>query len=302
MRLYCLIVALALSAAFASDSWGQSQQPSPRPSEVSQPKQSQSETSQQQTTEDQRGTEKAPIVVKVLPSEHTPEEAKQYAQDRQDKTTLEWRTLLLTAITAIVLVLQLFVFGWQARRLHQTIETMQGTERRSLRAYVGMDKLGFEVPHENTVNFAIDLDTPGVIHDDFITVKVRNFGATPASDVCVFVYAVTTGPGQRLDETFFPNNDGDRVPTGAVRIWLTRFTLHPNQIEIVKAIFHPHVVRDARAGRANLYFYGRIYYRDIYGRPWRTRFCYVWEPSTAFHGQRFVAYEQYNGEDQIELG
>jgi hypothetical protein len=54
---------------------------------------------------------------------------------------------------------------------------------------------------------------------------------------------------------------------------------------------------EARARKKQVYIFGRIYYRDIYQRPWRTKFCYSWEPRHP-SGERFVAYEEYNDEDQ----
>jgi hypothetical protein len=235
---------------------------------------------------------KAPIASRGSDNaSHGSEEASEY-----------WTVPLLNRrlkITDTLLVLFTFTLFLATRDL---VKEAKESSQRDLRAYVGMDKLGFEIPNENNPNFVFDPDTPGVIQEDFITVKVRNYGSTPASDVCVFVYPAVVGPHQRLEDTFLPAHDRDLAPTGAVRVTLARFMLHPNQIEITKTFFHPHAVREARARRATLYLCGRIYYRDIYNRPWRTRFCYGWEPSTTFHGERFVAYEQYNGEDQIELG
>src|SRR5450631_1992348 len=62
MRLRCLVIALTLLlAAIASDSWGQSKQPSPK-------------ASQQKATQQERGTEDSPVVVKVLPAEKPKDE------------------------------------------------------------------------------------------------------------------------------------------------------------------------------------------------------------------------------------
>jgi hypothetical protein len=61
MKLFCLVIALAFVATTASDSWGQSKQPSPK-------------ASQQTPAQQDRGTEKAPVVVKVLPAEKSKDE------------------------------------------------------------------------------------------------------------------------------------------------------------------------------------------------------------------------------------
>src|SRR6266478_4838934 len=57
MRFRCLAIALALLAAFTSDSWGQSKQPPPN-----------KQTTQPPAT-DQRGTDQVPLAVKVLPAQ-----------------------------------------------------------------------------------------------------------------------------------------------------------------------------------------------------------------------------------------
>lgn len=209
----------------------------------------------------------------------------------------EYREEIIASFTVILAVATWRL--WLSTR--DLVRGAKNTSERELRAYVGLEKLSFEIPNENNPDFVIDLDTPGIIHDDFIAVKMRNFGATPATDVCAFVYAALTPPHERLPDGFLQVHDRDQAPVGPVRVTLARFLLHPKQIEITKTIFNPHVVRDARAGLGKLYVFGRIYYRDVYGRPWRTRFCYVWEPGTVNQSERFVAYEQYNGEDQIEL-
>ena len=203
-------------------------------------------------------------------------------------------------IAVFTIVLGLFTVSL-AGATDKLVKGAERTERRELRAYVGLESLSFEVTNENNPDFILDLDTPGIIHQDFVTVKIRNFGVTPARDVCVFTYVQPQGPHERLADDFFLTHNRDAAPTGAVRITLARFLLNPGQMEISKSLVHPHAVREARALRIGLYVYGRIYYRDIYDRPWRTKFCYSWEPSIADRSERFVAYEQYNGEDQIAL-
>ena len=173
--------------------------------------------------------------------------------------------------------------------------------RIQLRAYVGLEKISFELTNENNPSFVLDLTTQGVIHDDFVAVKIRNFGNTPAFDVSVFAYFAIAPLHTRLADDFFARHDRDPRPTGNIRVSVSRFVLNPKQMEISKPIVNPHPVRDARARLNTLYVFGRVYYRDIYDRPWRTKFCYVWEPATPARGERFIPYEEYNGEDQVEL-
>jgi hypothetical protein len=193
------------------------------------------------------------------------------------------------------------IFLWRATR--ELVTGAESAERRQLRAYVGLDQISFESPSLNKKG----LNQPrpvkqGEIFQDFIVVKVRNYGKTPAYDVCTFAYIAETDFARRLPDDFFTDaRDTDIKSRDDLRPILARFILNPDQIELVK-----HSIRDVTPLRRaidqerQIYIFGRIYYRDAYQRPWRTTFCYAWEP---WHpsGERFVAYEDYNREDAQEL-
>jgi hypothetical protein len=176
----------------------------------------------------------------------------------------------------------------------------EDTVRRQLRAYIGVeaDDFAFQIPSEHDPDYEpIDIATakPGLIFSDFLNVTIRNFGQTPAHDVTVFAYTIYTTPfGSTPPNDWFETIDDTRG-----RSILSRFVLQPQQSAVSKH-FQLNVLplRQARLRQTSVYVWGHIYYRDIYNRPWRTLFCYAWEP---WHvsGQRFVPYEHHNGEDQI---
>jgi hypothetical protein len=294
-----------LAIAFAAPA--HSQGPAPGSWKTGKPEQAKSYGGEQKSAKDQRGTNAAPLMVKVLPTPQTQAESTQQARERQEKTANDRKLVeftgwlvIATLMLAAIALLQAGVFGLQARRLRQTVETMGKTERRSLRAYVGVKGLRFECLNIDDPNFVPDFTTPGVRQDDFIAVTVENFGQTPARDVCVFTYFAGTEGAARLPEHFFAAHDVDVIPLEEVRRTLARFQLFPGQLETAKSAIDVRDVRMGKAGTHTIYVYGRIYYRDIYGRPWRTKFCYSWEPDHP-HGQRFVPYEEYSGQDQQEL-
>src|SRR6185295_7199405 len=112
LRLVCFV---ALLMSGITDSW--SQHPSPRPAIV-QPQQAQPTPTQQQTPDNQRGTEQSPLIVKVLPTPKTAHETEQKRADREAKATrdrqvdfLEQRLILLGWLQLAVFLVQLFVFG-----------------------------------------------------------------------------------------------------------------------------------------------------------------------------------------------
>lgn len=74
---------------------------------------------------DLRGTDKQPLSVKILPIRKTDEEIAQETKDRADTSSANWSMVKLTGIIGLIGLLQLVVFGLQARRLRQTIDKME---------------------------------------------------------------------------------------------------------------------------------------------------------------------------------
>ncbi|MGD1106616.1 MAG: hypothetical protein ABR865_06185 [Terracidiphilus sp.] len=99
------------------------QGPSPAPRIVGDVPQQNSRASNQATSGDERGTEQSPFVVKFLPAEKTKQESEEDAQDRQEKASSDWWIVRLTGVLALVAFLQLLVFGYQAKKLRETVES-----------------------------------------------------------------------------------------------------------------------------------------------------------------------------------
>jgi hypothetical protein len=138
MRLRCLVIALTLLlAAIASDSWGQSKQPSPK-------------ASQQKATQQERGSEDSPVVVKVLPAEKPKDELareieKQDADRQLVKLTgdlahyarlLFWATGFLALVTG-----GLVYFGFrQVRDNRRSIKAAEDSTRIAERALTKLER------------------------------------------------------------------------------------------------------------------------------------------------------------------
>jgi hypothetical protein len=97
--------------------------PSARKSQSSQPQQ-QPAGAHQQAAPDIRGTDQAPLRVQIQPSAKTESEAAKEQRDEQAKATEQRWTVGLGVTTAAILLLQLFVFGYQALKLKHTIVKM----------------------------------------------------------------------------------------------------------------------------------------------------------------------------------
>lgn len=226
-----------------------------------------------------------------------------YAEDVRTWVQKLWTDPVATftaALAALTFGL-IAVGGTQAYHLRQTILAMRDSERRQLRAYAGISSIAMECPELWHNEYApTDHTIPGAFAVNGIRLNVENFGQTPAYEVCAFGYWHTTQDNKRLPEDFFARNDEDIVEQGLVRPVLAKAMVNRNQTESFRIpLFDISGLRAAvRDATSRIYIYGRIYYRDIYGRYWRTKFCHEW----VHRSDEFIAYEKYNDEDQKRLG
>jgi hypothetical protein len=71
------------------------------------------------------GTKDIPFFVKIIPAPKNDVETQKEEQERNRKVFVEYATIAIAFITAVILLLQLFVFGTQAKRLKETIDEMK---------------------------------------------------------------------------------------------------------------------------------------------------------------------------------
>jgi hypothetical protein len=102
----------------------QSNRPSPGPGGANQQPKPIAQPAQQQSAADQRGTDDAPLIVRVVPAPKTEQEAAQDQAKRDDESAANWWMVRLTGIIAIIGLIQAFVFWVQAGRLKGTITKM----------------------------------------------------------------------------------------------------------------------------------------------------------------------------------
>ncbi len=77
-----------------------------------------------------------PIVVKVLPTLKTPEEAAQDKQGRDQKTGNDRNLVKLTFVLALVAVFQLIVYAYQAKKLRETVKSA-GEQAEAMERHIG---------------------------------------------------------------------------------------------------------------------------------------------------------------------
>jgi hypothetical protein len=176
--------------------------------------------------------------------------------------------------------------------------------RQELRAYLGIERLEFacaNFSHYTRDNYVPkDRSIAGVSCDDFLCLTAKNFGQTPALDIMVFANWITLPPNTRPHLGYFgTTRDSDVLEKGPVSVSISKFMLQRDQTHTSRiAIWDLRPVLDALERRGELYIYGRLYYRDAFNRPWRTKFSFSWDPASAGTAFEFIPYREYNNEDQ----
>lgn len=182
-----------------------------------------------------------------------------------------------------------------ARAAESSVSHAQDTATRQLRAYLGIEAIAISPGYFGTPYVEKISSAPGVTAESTLRIAVKNFGQTPARDVLVFGYWLTTDYATRLPYEFFAENYTDRFSQVGVRNIYSRYVLNSGQIHVTGIpVWDPAPWREAFDKKRTLYVYGRIYYVDAFKCPWRTTFCYFWEPD---ENMKFTPYEYYNGED-----
>jgi len=156
-----IAAATALVAAFHSNAWGQSQEP---------PRQD-SQSTQQQSDAQQRGTEQSPFIIKILPASEAQEKSGTGAKQGPDKGADAWNLSdRIAAIASIAAFLQFIA-------LVATVWIMVRNGRRQLRAYVFLEKAGIV---DGTV---LNPPVPAHANEPGVALTFRNSGQTPAYKV-----------------------------------------------------------------------------------------------------------------------
>jgi hypothetical protein len=233
----------------------QSQPPIPTATEPTEQQQSKSSTHNREAKNRPRGTEGVPVFVKVLPADDAQQKGAEIAQTEKDDAAREWWAVGADiAIAVLTLVIALISLGLYL--------VAKDTARRQLRAYVFTD------PDKSLASFRFAVGEPLKA-----MLQIKNTGQTPAYDLVVLRgYAIEPRP-IREDFDFTIKRvgvAGQIVPAGATHYWplsnISGDTDQPIPAEVFNAV---------RNGVCDLYIFGRIEYRDAFGKQCWTNFCKV---------------------------
>jgi hypothetical protein len=251
----------------------------------------------QQTTTDQRGTQGSPIVVKVLPTQKTPEEAAQDVDDQEKKTASDGNLVKLTGALALVAFLQLLVYGYQAKKLRETVESA-GEQAEAMERHIGeaarsadaMERIAATIQTGNQAIIRAYLTvTVGDIHlfqerkgpgQDDLKFEARpnltNTGNTPARNVGIRI-AADILPIPIPDDFQFPLPGNEIKNAGIVGAHQT--TILAGTVENFVPDAEIGTIKEGRTKA--LCVWGLIIYDDIFGESHQTKFgqWITWNPN-----------------------
>ncbi len=244
-----VIIALALLLARSGDSWGQSQRP---------PNRNQAQTTQQPATTDQRGTEKSPAFVKILPPEDADAKAKQEAADRAAKDALDTNTIRLGIAAIAVAFLQFIAIGVQAWFLWRTVR-VSGIAAKAAKDSADIAKRTLAVTQRAFVQvtdfpwlWRPDTDRPGKYFYD-ISPIIENVGNTPTVDMKIIRSSVLRDSVLPDDFDFpYPIEPGASLIGAHQKIRADGVNILDDELLAVQR------------GEKYFYIWGTITYRDVF--------------------------------------
>ena len=296
MKRCCLVIALALATAYASDSWGESKQP---PSSTNAP----SKQPTQPATPDQRGTDQSPFSVKILPAPDAEKQTEKQERARQEKELLDkklafdtqriadytWWLASLTGFLFVIAVIQAGFFFWQLRYMRQGMN--DATIAANAAALSARATVALELPliRAEPIGFGT-----GVVQSErgekrevfgLQCFEFTNRGRTKAFPIeldwgWIVSDRLPNVPEYRLSKSFELKttlNDTD----GAIALHLREFDMGVSQGDTEK------ITNRDPASQVRLRLYCRLTYEDFMYERRTIGFC--WKYLDLFAGGKFIA-------------
>lgn len=277
----CLILLpLLVSAATLA----KSNNPSPSPPEIRKPEQPKPGEPETPAQKNQDRTAISPLIIKEAPTPKAQKEPAENTKETDSKTSTDWWMVWLTGILAFVASLQLIVFGLQARRLRQTIETMKkigADQSRDMQSSIGVAKESADAARDS-IKLAEDtakrqlraylcqgaatISNFGENLEPIVHVRIVNRGQTPAYNVkasCsvgIDVFPMTSPPPQ------LPPREPTQVvigPIGEITISTpVKNRLRPADIYRLGLA----EISMIKCGKWAIYAIGKVTYIDAFGQ------------------------------------
>jgi hypothetical protein len=273
LKLRCLLLGATLLLASITDSWAQS-------GNTSQPA-AHAQNLQHPNADDQRGTEKTPLIVKILQPPKTVAENAQQAEDRKQKTETDtWLVRWTGAVAIFTLVLGGIGF-YQGKQLKRSVDLLAQSERAQMFIVIRNENLGMISNAAQSTNKT--MDDGHLSGHPVVWYVFKNYGKTPAivkelSARLAYFETLPADPiyvpsDQVLDEHMIACGEVTHIPR-----------LQKPQIHHCPMV-GPMTVNQAKSvirAQSYIWFYGRIVYDDIFGNEHEHRFLWRYGGSHGF--------------------
>jgi hypothetical protein len=171
---------------------------------------------------------------------------------------------------------------------------LRDTERRSLRAYVAEVGIRLQCPSCGDANYREPTFGDTVVSSDLIVLTVKAAGQTPAYEVGL----------RHLDwqpyskDMLYPSDDMPfETHQSLAKVIESRFTTMPGEPQDFLVAVRVSDFKAAREGKYHLRIYGNIDYKDVFGTPWTSEFCFVYQYANG--ADNFVRCPQHHADYQL---
>jgi hypothetical protein len=263
------MIALAFLAANSSDSRGESKQPSPK-------------ATQQNATQQERGTENSPVVVKVLPTEKPQKEIERETEkEKSDRllvsltgdlakytNRLFWATCLLALITAGLVIAGFF----QVCDSKRSIAAAEASVKIAERALTELEAPFLVIKiHDSGIQWK---PARNITFDD-VKFTVTNYGRTPAHVLELLESVIQVPKGETVPILDPGKQRGNPMPYGVI-------SPPQSETQIFKTVSNINFFEGGGCGAfpdvmQRAWFRGFVRYRDIFGSQFVMGFCFVFD-------------------------
>ena len=262
MKTKIIIVFVIFLLFLPSISFSESKPPSPRPAKTS----NEPNTTSQKPNMVSSSPDKVPPLIKSpIPPQAYINTSEASNKIDNESSADRWLIVFFTAALVVVGVLQWLTYRIQTRQLKQTNNIMKDTAERQLRAYIG-------VPG-GTIQLQKNPD--GV--KAHVMVNSKNAGQTPAYNVRSWI---------ALQIATFPLNEILVQPPPDAKYPIS--ILSPGSEH---SLFNDIIITSEQllllgTTQATIYVYGKILYKDVFGKEWFTKYRFLYGGDEGTQGDR----------------
>jgi hypothetical protein len=268
MKRSCLVIALAFVGALASDSWGQSKQNSPK-------------TSQQNSAQQERGSEQSPAFIKIIPDKKSEDELKAENEKRISDDKLVTFTGYLANYTEALFIATALLFFATAGLVVAGFKQLKDAKRSIIAAETSAKIAERALTELEAPVLAIQFNDHGIdwgsarnITFNAVKFVIANYGRTPAH-ILELMDSVDEIPSDETPPAIDPaQRRGTPMPYGVM-------AAPQSHTQVFSTVTNINFFEGGyRLGEVinRAWFRGLVRYSDIFGGKYVMGFCFLFDP------------------------